>query len=81
MGRAPVKGTPQGEKVRKWRARLELSTQDLADYTGYAREAIYQFERGKRADGSAHSEWAWQRFELCCAAVQHQLKTGETFEW
>ena len=82
MGRSPLKATPQGEKVRKWRARVGLTAQDLADYTGYTREAVYAFERGQRyGKGGAHSEWAWQRFRLCCAAVEQEMKTGRVFEW
>jgi DNA-binding XRE family transcriptional regulator len=81
MGRTPVKGTAQGEKVRKWRQRVGLTPQDLADYTGFSREAVYQFERGTRPDGSPHSKWTWQRFEMCCAAVEHQMQTGRAFEW
>lgn len=80
-GRNPVKGTPQGERVRRWRARLGLTPQDLADYTGYTREAIYAFERGHRGKSGAHSEWAWQRFKLCCAAVEQQMRSGRVFEW
>lgn len=81
MGRGRAETTAKGRRARAWREKAGLTAQDLADHTGYSLEAVYQFERGRRADGSDHSEWTWQRFRLCCAAVDTQLKTGRTFEW
>ena len=75
------KATSKGAAARAWREKVKLSPQDLADRSGYSLEAVYQFARGKRSDGSEHSEWAWQRFRLCCAAVEHQLRTGKEFSW
>jgi hypothetical protein len=81
MSRARVKSTAKGTAARAWRDKCGLSAQDLADFTGYSLEAIYQFERGKRSDGTEHSEWAWQRYQLCCAAIEQQMKTGKVFAW
>lgn len=81
MSPTRLKSTTKGTAARTWRLKHDLSPQDLADRSGYSLEAVYQFERGKRSDGSEHSEWAWQRYQLCCAAVDHQLKTGRVFQW
>lgn len=69
-----------GDQARAWRERMNLSTQDLADLTGYSRSAIYKFEKGEGPEG-ALSEWSWQRYRLVCSGVAHQLRTGKEFSW
>ena len=69
------------EKAKQWRLDADLSVQQLADLRGYSPEAIYQFERGIRSDRRKQSEWSWQRYKLCCAAIEQQIKTGKVFTW
>src|SRR6266404_1519477 len=57
-------------QAKAWRIKSGLSVQQLADLSGYSPEAIYQFERGIRSDGEKQSAWAWQRYKLCCAAIE-----------
>lgn len=75
---------PPHEKAKAWRERMKLTVQELSDRTGFALTSIYMFERGTRQDGkklSKHSEFAWQRYQMVCAAVDAELKTGRRFEW
>ena len=81
MGRNRTDSTPQGKRAKAWRERIKLSPQDLADATGYSLEAVYQYERGVRADGSKLSDWAWQRYQMACAAVDYQKRSGRAFAW
>lgn len=81
MTRRRIEPSAKGKRARAWRERLGLTVTDLADLTGYSREAVQQYERGKRSDKHELSDWAWQRYSLCCAAVEHQQKTGRAFEW
>ena len=81
MSRKRSKSTEAGERARAWRERYKLSVQDLADATGYSYEAVYQYERGLRADGTELSAFAWQRYQMACAGVQAQIKTGKKFKW
>jgi transcriptional regulator with XRE-family HTH domain len=80
MSRKRVKPTEAGQTARAWRERLGMSSQALADATGYSLEALYQYERGKRHDGTRLSQWAWQRYQMACAGVAAELK-GEKFQW
>jgi transcriptional regulator with XRE-family HTH domain len=68
------------EKARAWRERMGLSVMQLEELSGYSREAIYGFEKGKRWDGK-HSDFAWHRFKMACSAVERQLTTGKAFDW
>ena len=70
----------QHKQAKAWREKVGLTVADLADMSGYSPEAIYTFERGSRYDGK-HSEWAWHRYRMACAAVEQQVKTGRAFEW
>lgn len=81
MSKTRVEHTPQGGKVRAWRERVGLTVEALADASGYSQAAIYQFERGVNGYGDQHSEWAWQRYRLVCAAITHQMRTGKEFTW
>lgn len=79
-----VKFTPEGENARKWRERRKLTVLELSERTGFSETSIYMFERGARQDGkklSKHSEFAWQRYQMVCAAVDAEEKTGRRFEW
>ena len=76
-----MKPDKRGEQARAWRVQVGLSVNALADRTGYSPEAIYYFERGGRDGGAKHSEFAWQRYQMVCAAVDAELKGGRTFAW
>ena len=72
----------RNEKARAWRLRAGLTVQQLEDLTGYSRESIWMYERATPpSDGRKLSDYAWQRYRMACAAADHQIKTGETFEW
>lgn len=84
MSKIRVRFTAQGEQARLWRERRKLTVLDLSERTGFSETSIYMFERGTRQDGkklSKHSEFAWQRYQMVCAAVDAELKTGRRFEW
>jgi len=80
MSRKEIKRSPKAEAARKWREKVALTPQQLAEATGYSPEAIYQYERGYRADGAKLSEYAWQRYMMACAGVEAELK-GRKFSW
>lgn len=72
------------EQAKAWRERIGLTVQDLSDRTGFSLTSIYMFERGRGQDGKKlykFSEFAWQRYQMICAAVDTELKTGRRFEW
>lgn len=79
--RKRAKPTKAGEAARTWREKVSLTVHDLAEATGYSYEAIYQYERGRRHDGTELSEYAWQRYRMACAGVAAQLATGKDFAW
>jgi DNA-binding XRE family transcriptional regulator len=81
MSRKKIKRTDQAQAAHDWRVRLNLTQGELADRTGYSREAVYQYERGFRHDGARLSDFAWQRYQMACAAVEHEIRTGRTFAW
>ena len=68
------------ERARAWRERMGLSVMQLEELSGYSREAIYGFEKGKRWDGK-HSDFAWHRFKMACSAVERQITSGKVFDW
>lgn len=75
---------PPHEQAKAWREERGLTVQELSDRTGFALTSIYMFERGTRQDGkklSKHSEFAWQRYQMVCAAVDAELKSGQRFAW
>jgi predicted transcriptional regulator len=79
--RKRAKPTAEGEAARSWREKVSLTVHELADATGYSYEAIYQYERGRRWDGSKLGEYAWQRYTMACAGVEAQMKSGRKFSW
>ena len=79
------------EKAKRWREKVGLTLDQLAELVGYSRESIFLFEkgyrydeRGKTARGKvrkiATNERAFQRYRMACAGVQASLK-GQTFDW
>lgn len=84
MSKIRVKFTAEGERARIWRERRQLTVLELSERTGFSETAIYMFERGTRQDGkklSKHSEFAWQRYQMVCAAVDAEMKSGRRFAW
>lgn len=69
------------EKAKAWRLRRNLTHDQLSELTGYTVSMIYKFEAGQQRPGMPPSEWSWQRYQMVCAAVDHQLRTGRAFEW
>ena len=71
------------ERIRAWRERRGLTTEQLSDLTGYSVIAIMKMEAGyrNRKAGEKHSEWVIQRFRMACAGAEAQLRTGREFEW
>ncbi len=71
------------ESAKAWRLRLGMTRKQLSELSGYSESAIELFEQGARniRRGEKHSPWSWQRYQMTCAAVNHQLKTGKAFEW
>jgi hypothetical protein len=68
-----MKGPSKAEikRAREWRIGNFKSVDDLAELSGWSREAIYIFER------TGGSPRAWQRYRLACAAIAG----GDAFEW
>lgn len=62
------------KRAKVWRTSRFRSIDHLAAITGWSREAIYIFERGKA------SPRAWRRYKLACAAIAHDLD-ALLFEW
>lgn len=82
----------EARSLRLWRTSHNLSVADLAERTGYSIEQVYRYERaaGELDTGRPRvkgvkpwpiTPWVWQRFRLACAAVDHELRTGKSFEW
>ena len=86
--------TTRYQKAKAWRIRLGLTTEQLADATGYTAITIYWFERGitppqrnaksgNNAD-RAHKDWVWTRYMRACGDVDAEMlgrKKGEKFAW
>jgi hypothetical protein len=71
------------ERAKAWRQRSNLTMDQLSEMSGYSVPAIYKFEAGarNRKSGDKHSEWTWQRYQMACAGVERQLRSGKVFEW
>ena len=61
------------QKAKAWRQASNLTQQDLANLTGYAKSAIYMFERGTNSLSKPHAAQAWKRYKLACLAVRVML--------
>lgn len=77
----PLKPDKRAEQAKTWRIKAGLDVNGLADRTGFSPTAIYYFERGSRDGGAKHSEFAWQRYQKACAAVDNEIRTGKVFTW
>lgn len=69
------------QQAKAWRLKRNLTPGQLAELSGYTTSMIYKFEAGCTRPGTAVSEWAWQRYRMICAGIEHQLKTGREFQW
>lgn len=74
------KTAKEGERVRDWRLRHNLSQDELAGLTGWTRNSIYLMEHGISAKREPVSEWTWHRFKMACAGVEAKLR-GMEFDW
>ena len=72
-------------KAKAWRNRLGLTLDQLADMTGYSREAVFLFERGANSKGAPHAAHAWKRYKLACLAVrvllQYKINSVDQWDW
>lgn len=78
--------TPEHERAKQWREAHGLSLDELADLTGYSTITIRWMEKGLRpprpgTDDRNIAPWVMQRYRLVCAAVDQQLKSGQSFDW
>lgn len=72
-------------KARAWRERHGLTFEQLAELTGYGSRAIRWMEQGLSSPIKGKSRkvapWVWQRYRMCCAGVEAQLRSGKKFSW
>lgn len=61
-------------RAAAWRRRMGLTMEELSVLTGYSREAIYLFERGRNSLGKPHPPCSWRRYKLACLAVRIMQK-------
>jgi hypothetical protein len=71
----------QHRQAKEWRLARGLSIANLAELSGYSVEALYIFERGQNPDGSKIADWVWQRYKMCCAGIDAQIRSGIDFKW
>lgn len=80
----------ESERAKKWRQKMKLTVDELADAIGFSKETIYLFEKGFTYDGRDArdrvkkrdlSEERWQRYRMACAGVAAQKETGKPFRW
>lgn len=79
------------EAAAAWRRRRGLTPAQLAELTGYSKEAIYWAERGETPPNRNHKSgntkdrviksYVWQRYKNACAGVDRFLKSGKSFDW
>jgi len=77
------------ERARNWRAKANLTMNELAALTGYSPSAICKFEQGEfpsSQSGPAHPPpaGAWRRYKMVCLAVDMLLRASkrvEDWEW
>ena len=78
------------EKAKTWRKKHGLSREQLSELIGYSPETIWWMERGETCQGRDKggkqivkpvAEWVWRRYQLACAGLENELKTGRSFKW
>ena len=75
------------EKAKAWRLKHGWTQEKLAELTGFARETIYWFERGKTPQGRSGKNpgnirpWVWLRYNNACAGVDVQQRMEKKFNW
>jgi transcriptional regulator with XRE-family HTH domain len=77
--------TPETEQARAWRRAMGLTMDQLSEFTGYSREAIFLFERGQNSQGKPHAPYAWRRYKLACLAVMflrhYKIPDINSWQW
>ena len=73
------------ELAKAWRNKSKLTLDQLADLTGYSREAVHLFERGRNSVGKPHAPHAWRRYKLSCLAVRfllhYKIESIDQWRW
>ena len=80
------------QRAKKWRERLGMTVDRLAELSGYSRESILVFERGTtpsrtwstklaRYEPKTIPDHIWQRYRNVCCGVEAQLKQRRQFSW
>lgn len=80
------------EKARAWRLAHALSPKDLAALIGYSVESIFWMEKGMTPERThanskfkqgdrAIKPWVWRRYQLACAGIDAELRSGKAFDW
>jgi transcriptional regulator with XRE-family HTH domain len=81
----PKPMTTENEKAKAWRRSLGLTLDELAALTGYSREAVHLFERGRNSLGRPHAPYAWRRYKLACLAAtvlrRHNVPSVDQWGW
>lgn len=71
--------------ARAWREKHKFTVDELADLIGYARETIYQMERGgilnSKGVFTEVNPWVFQRYRRACEGLERELSTGKKFQW
>ena len=73
------------EKAKAWRRKMGLTMDQLSVLTGYSREAVFLFERGRNSLNKPHPPYAWRRYKLACLAVRflqhYKFESVNQWEW
>lgn len=75
----------ENELAKAWRQKSKLTLDQMAELTGYSREAIFLFERGKNSLNKPHAPHAWRRYKLACLATRfllhYKITSIDSWEW
>jgi predicted transcriptional regulator len=74
------------EQARAWRNKLGLTWEQLSGMTGYSKESIYWFERGRSPPRKGHKnkpidDRVFYRYKMTCAGVDATLRRKKEFAW
>jgi transcriptional regulator with XRE-family HTH domain len=75
----------ESELAKAWRSKNKLTLDQMSALTGYSREAIFLFERGRNSAGKPHAPHAWRRYKLACLATRfllhYKIASVEQWKW
>lgn len=73
------------EQAKAFRESLGLTLTEMGALTGYGRQSVHLFERGRNSSGKPHDPLAWHRYKMACLAVaimrRHKVRSVEQWEW